>query len=48
MANNLPKAQEHLARVDDLCFFPCEEYTELKKAVEEYKAAKQGRDNSRP
>jgi len=24
------------------------EYTELKKAVQEYKAAREGRDNSRP
>jgi len=48
MVNNLPKAEEHLARLDKLCFFPCEEYRELKKAVEEYKTAKQGRDNSRP
>ena len=48
IVNNLPKAEEHLARLDKLCFFPCEEYTELKKAVAEYKTAKQGRDNSRP
>ncbi len=47
MVNNLAKAEEHLARLDKLCFFPCEEYSELKKAVEEYKTAKQGRDNSR-
>ncbi len=48
MVKNLAKAEEHLARLDKLCFFPCEEYSELKKAVEEYKTAKQGRDNSRP
>ena len=48
MVNNLAKAEEHLARLDKLCFFPCEEYSELKKAVEEYKSAKQGRDKSRP
>jgi tetratricopeptide (TPR) repeat protein len=34
--NNLPKAKEHLARLDKLCFFPCEEYTDLKKAVQAY------------
>ena len=48
MVNNLAKAEEHLARLDKLCFFPCEEYTELKNAIAEYKTAKQGRDNSRP
>src|ERR1700704_385781 len=38
MVNNLPKAEEHLAQLDKLCFFPCEEYRDLKKAVEEYKS----------
>jgi len=40
MANNLAKAEEHLTALDRLCFFPCEEYTDLKKAVEEYKRGK--------
>jgi len=35
---NLPKAQEHLARLDGLCFFGCREYSELKKAVQAYEA----------
>jgi tetratricopeptide (TPR) repeat protein len=39
MVNNLPKAEEHLARLDKLCFLPCSEYSELKKAVEKYKTA---------
>ena len=30
------EAKEHLARLDKLCFLPCEEYTDLKKAVEAY------------
>jgi len=34
--DNLPKAKEHLARLDQLCFFPCEQYRDLKKAVEAY------------
>jgi tetratricopeptide (TPR) repeat protein len=34
--NNLPKAKEHLARLDKLCFFPCSEYSDLKKAVQAY------------
>src|SRR5713101_7395860 len=37
MVNNLPKAEEHLARLDQLCFFSCEEYRDLKKSIEEYK-----------
>lgn len=40
MVNNLPKAEEHLARLDKLCFFPCEEFGTLKKAIEEYKSVK--------
>ena len=34
--DNLPKAKEHLARLDKLCFFPCSQYRDLKKAVEAY------------
>ena len=34
--DNLAKAKEHLKRLDSICFFPCEEYTDLKKAVEAY------------
>jgi tetratricopeptide (TPR) repeat protein len=30
------RAREHLKRLDKLCFFPCSEYTDLKKAVETY------------
>ena len=37
MANNLPKAEEHLAALDKICFFPCDEYSELKKSIEEYR-----------
>jgi tetratricopeptide (TPR) repeat protein len=33
---NLPKAKEHLTVLDKLCFFPCEEYSDLKKAVQDY------------
>lgn len=35
---NLPKAEQRLATLDKLCLFPCEEYTDLKKAVASYKA----------
>jgi tetratricopeptide (TPR) repeat protein len=37
--NNLAKAKEHLAKLDSLCFFPCSEYRDLKKAVRAYEAA---------
>ena len=33
MVNNLPKAKEHLTALDRLCFFGCEEYTDLKLAI---------------
>jgi len=36
MIGNLAKAKEHLDALDRLCFFPCEEYTDLKKAIAEH------------
>jgi Flp pilus assembly protein TadD len=42
MANNLPKAEEHLARLNKICLFSCEEYRDLKKAIESYKSARSG------
>ena len=36
MSGNLVKAKEHLARLDDLCTFGCEEYTKLKREVANY------------
>jgi len=33
---DLPKAKLHLKTLDGLCFFSCEEYRDLKKAVEAY------------
>jgi tetratricopeptide (TPR) repeat protein len=38
MVNDLPKAKEHLAALDKLCFFGCAEYNELKKAIAAYEA----------
>jgi tetratricopeptide (TPR) repeat protein len=38
MANNLTKAEEHLAALQRICLIPCEEYEDLKKAVTEYRA----------
>lgn len=39
VVGDLPKAKEHLASLDRLCFFGCEEYTDLKKAVAKYESA---------
>ncbi len=36
----LEKAEERLAVLDRACLFGCEEYTELKEAIEAYKARK--------
>jgi hypothetical protein len=38
MVGNLPKAKEHLSQLDRLCFLPCSEHRELKKAVASYEA----------
>jgi tetratricopeptide (TPR) repeat protein len=35
----LPEAEQRLATLDKVCFFPCEQFTDLKKAVARYKAA---------
>ncbi len=37
MVNNLAKAEEHLAALDRICLLPCEEFTDLKRAVSAYK-----------
>ena len=37
--DNLPKAKEHLGRLNKLCFFPCSEYKDLKQAVEAYESS---------
>lgn len=37
MVDNLAKAEEHLAALDKICFFSCEEYRDLKKEIEDYK-----------
>ena len=38
MTDRLDKAEQRLATLDKLCMLPCEEYTDLKKAVARYKA----------
>ena len=36
MSGNVAKAKEHLAQLDKLCTFGCEEYAKLKKEVADY------------
>jgi len=38
MVGNLPKAKEHLAQLDKICFFGCSEYKDLKKAIADYES----------
>lgn len=38
--DQLAKAEERLGVLDKACFFPCEEYTDLKDAIEGYKKKK--------
>ena len=35
--NNLKKAEAHLKILDDICFFGCDEYDDLKESIEKYK-----------
>jgi tetratricopeptide (TPR) repeat protein len=41
MKGDLKTARQHLAALDRICLFGCEEYRELKKAVAEYEKKKQ-------
>ena len=34
---NLAKAEEHLRALDKICWLPCEQHTELKEKIEDYK-----------
>jgi len=38
MVGNVARAKAHLAQLDKLCLFGCEEYTDLKKAIAAYEA----------
>jgi len=40
MLDDLKSAEGNLAKLDKLCFFGCAEYTDLKKAIAEYKQRK--------
>jgi Flp pilus assembly protein TadD len=37
IVNNLAKAEEHLAALQQICLIPCEEFEELKEKIETYK-----------
>ncbi|MGZ8259841.1 MAG: tetratricopeptide repeat protein [Caldimonas sp.] len=39
MTGKLEKAEQRLAALDKACFLPCDEYSDLKRAVARYKAA---------
>ena len=39
-AGNLAKAEEHLVALDDICFFGCDEYEDLKQRIADFKAGK--------
>jgi len=41
MKGDVDKAKEHLAALDRLCFFGCEEFSDLKKAISEYEKQSQ-------
>lgn len=34
---NLAKAEEHLSKLREICLIPCEEYEDLRKAIEAYR-----------
>ncbi|HYN12919.1 MAG TPA: hypothetical protein VET51_09795 [Burkholderiales bacterium] len=36
MVGNVGKAKEHLGQLDRLCFFPCQEFRDLKNAISEH------------
>ena len=38
--DDLPKAKEHLAALNKLCFFSCEQYRDLKRAVQTYEKSR--------
>ena len=38
--NDLAGAEELLVRLDKICFFGCEEYSDLKEAIKKYKSKK--------
>ena len=39
---NLAKAKERLKKLDDVCFFGCDEFDDLKQAIKAYEASHKG------
>ncbi len=39
---NLAKAKERLEKLDDVCFFGCDEFDDLKQAIKAYEASHKG------
>ncbi len=39
---DLAKAKERLEKLDDVCFFGCDEYDDLKQAIRAYEASQKG------
>jgi hypothetical protein len=37
MVHDLPKAEEHLAALQQICLVPCEEHADLAKAIAAYR-----------
>lgn len=44
--NDLPRAEQELKALDRICFFRCEEYSDLKAQIERYKSAQQAKSGS--
>jgi tetratricopeptide (TPR) repeat protein len=40
LAGDLPRAQQHLQALKNICVLPCEEYDDLKAAIDAYRAGK--------
>lgn len=40
VVDNLAKAEEHLAALQNICLIPCEEFEDLKEKVEQYKSSR--------
>ncbi len=38
--NDLPRAEQELKTLDSLCFLPCEQYTDLKRSIGDYRKKK--------
>lgn len=43
MVGNVAKAKEHLAELDKICFLPCGEYSDLKKAIADFETKQAAR-----